>query len=127
MNARAITEYKKQAVSTMSPGEQLVLLLDEALKCLRGGILLSKEAQYDAARAQALRCRNIIEYLSSVLDFRYPIAGELAELYRFIRGEVLRFDFRADPAILEGVLPLTQTLRDTWAESERLIHINRHR
>lgn len=120
----AIRQYKEQAVSTMSRGEQLSALYAEALKNLRYGSLMMTNQNYPAAEACIEKCRDIFRYLSSVLDRQYGVSAQLYELYSFIGRELVRANVRRDSEPIEGVIPLVETLADTWAKAEKLTHMN---
>lgn len=118
-----IMQYKQQSVNTMSRGEQLVLLFDEALKNIRYGAVLMKKGDYAVAVKCTEKCRNIFSYLSSVLDRKYPISEDLYQMYYFFNQELVRAETRRDPALLDALLPLVEDLRGTWAQAEKQSHL----
>ncbi len=125
MQNNPIMQYKEQAVNTMSKGEQLVTLFDEALKNLRYGSMLLKDKNYVTAQKCTEKCKNIFTYLSSVLDRNYKISEDLYQLYYFVNQQIIRADIRRDPAILDELVPLVTEMRDTWAQAEKLSHMNK--
>jgi flagellar protein FliS len=125
MQNNAIMQYKQQAVSTMSKGEQLVLLFDEALKNLHYGSVMLKKEDYATAEKCTEKCKRIFTYLSSILDRKYPISEDLYQLYYFANQQIIRASVRREAALLDELVPLVQEMRETWAQAEKLIHMKK--
>ena len=83
MDRRGYQQYKAQSVSSMTPGELLLLLCSELVK--RGtlaSLALDKE-DYPTFEAAIDRCIDIVKYLDETLDRHYEISRELSPLYEF--------------------------------------------
>ena len=120
-----IMQYKEQAINTMSKGEQLITLLNETLKNLHYGSMMLKDKNYATAEKCTGKCKNIINYLSSVLDRQYDISTELYELYYFINQHIIKAEIKRDGTILDELVPLVEQMRDTWEEAEKLSHMKK--
>lgn len=120
-----VSRYKAQSVSTMSQGEQLVALYDEALKNLHYGSMLMGRQEYEAAEKCVDKCRRIFTYLSSVLDRRMGMGADLYQMYYYFNQQIVRAQVRRDPAVLDEVYPLVKDLRDAWAQAEKLAHMGK--
>jgi len=120
-----IMQYKEQAINTMSKGEQLITLLNETLKNLHYGSMMLKDKNYATAEKCTGKCKNIINYLSSVLDRQYDISTELYELYYFINQQIIKAEIKRDGTILDELVPLVEQMRDTWEEAEKLSHMKK--
>lgn len=120
-----IQQYKQQAISTMSQGEQLVVLFDEALKNLHYGSMMMKNENYVTSRKCTLKCKNIFSYLSAVLDHKYSLAENLEELYTFFIQQIERAEAKLDPTLLDELVPLVEDMRDTWVQADKLAHMNK--
>lgn len=125
MSYNPIMQYKEQAITTMSKGEQLIALLNEVLKNLRYGSMMYKDKNYPTAEKCTEKCKNIINYLSSVLDRQYDISAELYELYYFMNQQIIKAEVKRDGAVLDELIPLAEQMRDTWEEAEKLTHIKK--
>lgn len=123
MQNNPIMQYKEQAVSTMTSGEQLVLLFDEVLKNLHYGSMMLKEKNYATAQKCTEKCKNIFRYLSSILDRKYKISNDLYDLYYFANQQIIKAEVKRDGAVLDELVPLVKEMRETWAEAEKLSHI----
>ncbi len=120
-----IMQYKEQAINTMSKGEQLITLLNETLKNLHYGSMMLKDKNYATAEKCTGKCKNIINYLSSVLDRQYDISTELYELYYFVNQQIIKAEIKRDGTILDELVPLVEQMRDTWEEAEKLSHMKK--
>ncbi len=125
MQNNPIMQYKEQSINTMSKGEQLVTLFDEALKNLHYGSMMLKDKNYATAQKCTEKCKNIFNYLSSVLDRKYSISENLYQLYYFVNQQVIRAEVRRDASILDELVPLVENMRDTWVQAEKLSHMNK--
>lgn len=120
-----IDQYRRQTVYTMSKGEQLVLLFDEALKNLRYGSMMLTDKNYPTASKCMQKCQKIFSYLSSILDPNYPVSADLYKLYYFINQEIIKAGIRRDASVLDSIVPLVETMRSTWDEAEKLSRIQK--
>ena len=120
-----IMQYKEQAINTMSKGEQLITLLNETLKNLHYGSMMLKDKNYATAEKCTGKCKNIINYLSSVSDRQYDISTELYELYYFVNQQIIKAEIKRDGTILDELVPLVEQMRDTWEEAEKLSHMKK--
>lgn len=125
MQSNAIFQYKQQSVSTMSRGEQLVLLFDEVIKNLHRSSMLMKQEDYINSGKCTEKCKNIFQYLSSVLNFKYTVSKDLYDLYYFCNQQIIRSEIRHDPQLLDDLLPLVNEMRDTWVQAEKLVHMKK--
>jgi flagellar protein FliS len=119
MVTNAFQSYKEQAVSTMTQGEQLLLLYDELVKRLaRAGLALDQE-NYDLFEESVDRSTAIIEYLSSILNRQYPISRNLAQLYEYMTYELVRVRVGRNRTELERVKGMADELRDSFRQAEK--------
>ena len=119
----SILQYQKQAITTMSRGELLVQLFEAALKNIRYASILFKKEDYQTAEIYIDKSTNIFNYLCTILDRKYDISIELYQIYRFINQEIIRANVKRDASILDSIVPLVQTLHETWVEANKLSHI----
>lgn len=125
MSVDPIMQYKQQSINTMSKGEQLVTLLNEALKNLHYGSLMLKDKNYATAQKCTEKSKRIFSYLSSVLDWNYEVTNDLYQLYYFFNQQIIKAEVKRDAAVLDELVPLVEKMRDTWEEAEKLSHMNK--
>ena len=90
MNSYGYQQYKQQSVNTMTKGEMLVLLYDEAIKRLTRAEMALKNGDYVLFDESVIRVKDIFRYLSDTLDKKYPISNDLIRLYDFFAYEFAR-------------------------------------
>lgn len=121
----AVKQYEEQAIYTMSRGELLIKLFDEALKNMRCASAFIKGSDKVNAEKCMTKSKKIFSYLSSILDNKYEISYNLHQLYYFINQEIIRAEIKNDAQIIENVIPLVSDMRETWVEAEKLVHIQK--
>ena len=111
--------YKEQSINTMTSGELMMLLYDELVKrLLRCGLALDKQ-DYALLDASADRSMEIIRYLDATLDNKYPISGNLHQLYEYFCYELQRVKIGRNKEELEKIKPMIMELRDTFREADK--------
>ena len=119
MNARGYQQYKQQSLNTMTPGELLLLVLDELVKRLMRGDLALQQQDYALFEASIDRCIAIVRYLDDTLDRKYEISRELHRLYEFFSYDLNRIKIGRNKEELDRLSPLIIDLRDTFRIAER--------
>lgn len=113
-------QYKKNTVNTMTKGELLILLFDEAVKKLNQSKILMKCNDYDGADKALEKCRKIFNNLIVSLDSNFNLSRELKEMYSFFNKEIIMASSMKNPEYIDGILPIVKDMRNTWAEADRL-------
>ena len=120
MDTHGYQQYKQQSISTMTPGELLMLLYDELIKRLTRAEIALKDKNYPVFEESIVRCREIIRYLDDTLDPRYPISHDLHRLYEFFSYELSRVQSGRNAKVLAEVKPRLTDLRDTFRQSQKV-------
>ena len=126
MSYNSIQQYKQLSINTMSKGEQLVLLLNEALKNLRYGSVMLKNGDSATAEKCTAKAKRIFHYLESILDTQYEVSQQLSDLYLFLHQEIVRAEFNRDAEVLDSLIPLVEEMVDTWTQAEKLVHMQKN-
>jgi len=119
MNVRGYQQYKQQTVNTMTPGELLLLLLDELVKRVMRCDLALTSKDYVLFEASVDRCIDIVRYLDDTLDQRYPISHDLHRLYDFFLYDLNRVKIGRNQEELNKLRPLITDLRDTFRQADK--------
>lgn len=122
----SIARYQEQAINTMSRGELIVKLYDEALKQATYASMLLKNKDEVNSTKCIDKCKEIFNYLSSILDRQYEISQNLYEIYYFLNGQLVKASVKQDAALIDEIIPLISELRDTWAEADKRTHMQNH-
>ncbi len=119
MDTRGYQQYKQQSVNTMTPGELLLLLLDELVKRLMRCDLALEKGDMPLFEASANRCIDIVRYLDDTLDQKYPISRDLHRLYDFFLYELNRIKIGRNKQQLDEIRPMIVELRDTFRAADK--------
>ncbi len=123
MNAnRGYTQYKEQAVMTMTSSEMLLLLYDELLKRLKRAELALEKEDYELFTASITRSKDIVRYLKNSLDYQYAISRELRRMYDFFLYELSRIEAGRRKDVIGELKPLVKDLRDTFEEAGKAVN-----
>jgi len=121
MNARGFQQYKQQSLNTMTPGELLLLVLDELVKRFMRADLAIQQPDYELFEASIDRCIAIVRYLDDTLDRKYEISRELHRLYEFFSYDLNRIKIGRNKEEMERLRPLLVDLRDAFRVAERTV------
>ncbi|WP_312281146.1 flagellar export chaperone FliS [Oscillibacter sp.] len=119
MEAQGYQQYKQQSVSTMTPGELLIVLYDELVKRAARADIALGQTDYPLFEASVDRCLDILHYLDNTLDNQYPISRELHRLYDFFCYDFSRVKAGRNQAELKQLLTMVGDLRDTFRAAEK--------
>lgn len=118
-----VQSYKEQAIKSMTSGELLVLLLDEAVKNLRVATMVLDNGDTKTFTSCAQRSKDIFFYLSNILDMQYEISNDLFAIYEFVMQEIMKAVMTADKKPIEEIMPIVDDLRSTWTEANKIATI----
>ena len=113
--------YKSNSVNYASKEQLLLMLVDGAVKFTKIGrqAILDKDIQ--KANDSLKRVQDIFVELMSTLD---RSAGDWAEklfnVYLYIKDRLFEANIKKDSAIIDEIIPLIESIRDTWNEAYKL-------
>jgi flagellar protein FliS len=116
----AFEQYKKTSVNTMTKGELLVLLYDEAIKKINLSKILMENNDIKNANINLEKCRKIFNYLIATLDDNYELSKDLRDMYMFFNKELIMASSKKSVQNIDNILPLVKDLRNTWAEADKI-------
>lgn len=119
MDMKGYQQYKEQSVNTMTQGELLLLLYDELYKRLSQAELMLDQQNYPVYEASIERSVAIIDYLDNTLDRKYPISGNLAQLYEYFTYELGRAKIGRRKEVLTHVKSMVGELRDAFRQAQK--------
>ena len=117
MNAYA--QYNNSKVLTASPQELTKMLYDGAIKfCNIAQIGLEKGDDLKFT-TNLVKVENIVDYLNSTLDMKYPVAKDFENVYNLILGLCVDADLHREFAQenMAKVNKFLHTMRDTWVQA----------
>ena len=119
MDTRGYQQYKQQSINSMTPGELLMLLYDEAVKrSTLASIALDKQ-DWSTFEGAMDRCIDIVNYLDETLDRKYPISRDLSRMYDYFTYEMGRIKTGRNKKELARLRPMLVDMRDTFRAAEK--------
>lgn len=112
----AYAQYNNSKVLTASPAELTLMLYEGAIKFCNIAIMAIEKNDIEKSHINIVKVENIINYLQSTLDMKYPVAEDYDRIYTYLQQRLAQANIKKDPEILEEVCKHLRTVRDTWKE-----------
>jgi flagellar protein FliS len=113
-------KYMKQSVNSLTAGEQINLLFDQACVNISKAIEAIEKKDISAAHNSIVKTEDIFYYLIDSLDMSYPISKNLLALYDFVTDRLVQANIKKDIKPLREAQKIANELRDTWKKAEVL-------
>ncbi len=113
-------KYQKQSVTSLTSGEQLVLLLEKACVNIAKAITCIDSKDIAGVHNSIIKAENIYYYLIDNLDMNFTISSDLLSLYNFLIDRLIQANIKKDVDILKEIQPLAHELLETWSLAERI-------
>ncbi len=112
----AYAQYNNSKVLTASPAELTLMLYEGAIKFCNIAIMAIEKKDIEKSHINIVKVENIINYLQSTLDMKYPVAEDYDRIYTYLQQRLAQANIKKDPEILREVCGHLRTVRDTWKE-----------
>lgn len=113
-------KYQQQVVTTMTQGDMLLKLYDEAIKQIGIARAAIEDKKIEPMAIALEKTERIIRYLESTLDFRYSVSDNLSQLYSFFYTQLVLANVKKDVKPLNDIEPLIQELRETFCQCDKM-------
>lgn len=108
--------YANNKVASATPAELTLMLYEGAIKFCNLAKIDIEKGEYGDSLGHIQRARNIIVELQSTLDFKYPVATDFDNIYRYIFDLMTVVNREHDIEVLEEILIQLRELRDIWKQ-----------
>ena len=112
----AYQAYNNSKIMTASPAELTLMLYEGAIKFCNIAIMAIEKKDIEKSHVNIVKVENIINYLQSTLDTKYPVSEDYDRIYTYLQQRLAQANIRKDPEILEEVCEHLRSVRDTWKE-----------
>ena len=120
MIARGYQQYKQQSVLTMTQAEMLLLLYDECIKRLMLAEKALDKSDFETFAAAVQRTKDIIAYLTNILNYEYEISHNLYRLYDYFQYELVRLQTGRKKEIITELKSKIKELRDAFQQADKI-------
>jgi len=108
------------AVMTASKEELTLMLYEGGIKFCNLALMAIEKKDTVKAHEHIQRVQDIVREFQITLDFKYPIANELNNLYDYMHRRLVTANIRKDAAVMNEVLGMFRSMRDTWKEAMKI-------
>lgn len=108
--------YAKERILNASPAQLTLMLYDGAIKFCNIAISAVENKDIEKAHNNIMKVERIIGEFRATLDFKYPVAKDFDNVYKYIMDRLIEANIKKDKDILEEVLTHLRTMRETWDE-----------
>ena len=112
----AYAQYRNSKVLTASPAELTLMLYEGAIKFCNIAIMAMEKKEIEKTHSNIVKVENIVNYLQSTLDMKYPVAQDFDRIYTYLQKRLVLANVKKDPEILKEVSQHLHSVRDTWKE-----------
>jgi Flagellin-specific chaperone FliS len=124
-SANLLQQYKTQSLETLTKGEIVVKLFEEASKQVSTAIFLTSRGEAVKAYNCIAKAQKVISALDKSLDRKFAISVELDQLYMFIHGQLSQAILNKDTDLLKRLLKMIDELKVTFRQAEKLARASR--
>lgn len=117
--ANLYEQYKSQSLLTLTRGELVVKLFEEASKQISMAIILIDQNSVRSFNS-VMKAKKIISVLNSYLDMNQAISTDLRTMYDFISEKLIEANANKDVELMKQLLGLTDDLKETFKQADRL-------
>ena len=114
----AFSAYKKQSVTTLTPGDVVVKLYMEAERQLNRASYYIPLKNYEETNKALIKAQDVINALRSCLDMKIPVSKNLDSLYEYFNREIVEANIKKDKAKVDALLPMIAELREARRDQQ---------
>lgn len=124
--ANLYEHYKTQSLQTLTPGELVIKLLEEASKQVGMAIFLENSNAVQSFNC-IVKARKIMSTLNDSLDMGYAISIELNDMYLFIIDSLNEANAKKDIILMKQLLGLINELKVSFKQADRIARSGGHK
>lgn len=119
-NANLYQQYKAQSLETLTRGEIVVKLFEEASKQISMAIFFINNGNSFKSFNCIVKAQKIIQTLNFSLDMKYAISIELNDMYSFLHLRLGEAAANKDISLMKELLSLVDDLKVTFRQAEKI-------
>jgi len=123
--ANLYQQYKAQSLETLTKGEVVVKLFEEASKQISMAIFFNNSGNSFKAYNCISKAQKIISTLNYSLDMKYAISIELNDMYTFLHSKLGAAIAQKDSIMMKELLSLVDDLKVTFRQAEKMARASR--
>ncbi|MCD6257130.1 flagellar export chaperone FliS [Candidatus Aerophobetes bacterium] len=125
--ADVLKKYREMEIKTSSPAKLILILYNEAIKCLNRAKEKIKVKNVEESNDLLIRAQKIIRELMCSLNLKVgEIATRWYSLYEYIYYRLIQANLQKDVQVIDEALDLLKPLRDAWIKAMEEVNENRN-
>ncbi|SET23286.1 flagellar export chaperone FliS [[Clostridium] polysaccharolyticum] len=116
MSFNAAAAYQNSKVQTASGADLTLMLYEGAIKFCNIAKAAIEKRDIQGANTNIQKAERIILELQATLDFKYPVAENFNNVYKYIQGKLFQANIKKDADLLEEALTEIRDMRDIWKQ-----------
>lgn len=116
MSFNAAAAYQNSKIQTASGADLTLMLYEGAIKFCNIAKFAIEKNDIQGANTNIQKAERIILELQATLDFKYPVAEDFNNVYKYIQGKLLQANIKKDADLLEEALVEIRDMRDIWKQ-----------
>lgn len=113
--------YLEQKILSAKPEELTLMLYDGLVRFIKTAKQHMASKEIEKTNNAVQRAEAIVTELQSTLNMDYDISNQLDSLYEYVNRRLFDANIQKNSEILDEVLELAETMRDTWKEAMTLV------
>ncbi len=123
--ADVLNKYREMEIQTSSPQQLILLLYDEAIKCLKKAKIKVEDEDMEETNQLLLKTEKIIGELMSSLNLEVgKVAAGWFSLYEYMHWRLIQANLERKSELIQEVLLLLQPLREAWIKAMEEVNEN---
>ena len=123
--ANLYQQYKAQSLETLTKGEIVVKLFEEASKQIGIAIFFANNGNAFKSYNCIAKAQKIIRTLEDSLDMKYAISLELRDMYLFLHQKLGEANSSKDVRLMKELLALVDDLKVTFRQADKMARVKR--
>lgn len=116
MPFNAAAAYQNSKIQTASGADLTLMLYEGAIKFCNIAMSALEKNDIQGANTNIQKAERIILELQATLDFKYPVAENFNNVYKYIQGKLFQANMKKDKEFLEEALVQIRDMRDIWKQ-----------
>lgn len=92
--------YARERIMNASPAQLTLMLYDGAIKFCNIAIMAVEKKDIQKAHNNIIKVENIISEFRATLNFKYPVAQEFENVYKYLAERLVEANIKKDKEIL---------------------------
>lgn len=114
MGFNAAAAYQNSKIMTATGADLTLMLYDGAIKFCNLALNAIEKNDVQGVNVNIQKAERVINELQVTLDYKYPVAEDFNNVYKYIRGKLFQANIKKEPEMLNLALNEIRDMRNIW-------------